>query len=110
MEFWESWTEDQLTEADRLQYEITPSGEAFYSGRTQFRVACRICGAVVHDRTTDPSYWINSHKCEAGSPMWLCLVGFSKHLAFDGKAWIGWVDRPPVVCDTEAVVWLTCPD
>jgi hypothetical protein len=60
---WESWDESELSDRQRVKYEITDTGrEASYTCKTLFKVVCRTCGTLVHGATTSPTAQINMHE------------------------------------------------
>lgn len=41
---------------------VTPTRHSgVNTGRTRYRVACATCGIVVHDATTGPAFYVESH-------------------------------------------------
>lgn len=56
-----SWDRSCLTEMQAAKYEVIAVGESFHTSRTTFQVICRDCGRVLHNKTNDPSYYIEAH-------------------------------------------------
>jgi hypothetical protein len=58
---YDSWSCDELSVAQKEQYEVVEVGVSFHSFRTTFRVTCRRCGVVLHSSTNGPMHYIGVH-------------------------------------------------
>lgn len=56
-----SFDPNDMTEDQHQRYELVPVGEAFYSGRTTFRVTCKQCDKVIHTNTNGPDCHMRRH-------------------------------------------------
>lgn len=66
-----SWKPEDLPSwVPKDRYEITATKlTGMNSGRTRFKVVCKVCQKQIHEATTDPNSWIKYHEeDEHGKP------------------------------------------
>lgn len=62
MVMYDSWSRDQMTKAQKEQYQTEPVGESLYTCRTTFRVVCNACGKTLHESTNYPPAYFEQHE------------------------------------------------